>query len=82
MIQQMFGKMFGQTVNPMNAVNNMVKANPQLQNAYNMAMQITQGKSPEEIEKVANNLLSQNNMNLNDLMSAMQKQMGGNTPKS
>lgn len=64
--------------NPMAMMNMMIRKNPQLAQYVGMAQQMTQGKSPEQIQQIANNLAKQNGIDLNEVTNQMQQFMGGN----
>lgn len=64
--------------NPMVMMNMMVRKNPQLAQCFNMAQQMTQGKSPEQIQQIANNLAKQNGLDINQVNQQIQQFMNGN----
>lgn len=63
--------------NPMNLITSLIKQNPQLGQHWNTAQQMTQGKSPAEIKNIANNLLAQSGMSINEVEQMIWQFMGG-----
>lgn len=59
-------------------MNMMVQKNPKLAQYFGMAQQMTQGKSSEQIQQIANNLAKQNGIDLNEVANQIQQFMGGN----
>ena len=72
MMQQIMGSM-----NPMQMMNQMFGNNP----LFQRAMQMAQGKSPQELQEVARNLCQQKGLQFDNALSQMQKMgvdvMGG-----
>lgn len=67
---QIIGMLQGQA-NPMQAMMSMFGNNPQMQNILNMM----QGKSPQEMEKMVRQAYQNKGMDINSMMSQLQ-QMG------
>lgn len=69
-LMQMFNQIKGSN-NPMGMMSQMFGNNPQ----FKMAQQMTQGKSPAEIQQVINNVCQQKGIN-QDQLKQMAQQMG------
>lgn len=68
-------KMLQGVQNPMQMMQNMMGMNPQFQRA----MQMTQGKSPAELQQVCRNMCGEIGVNFDDVTAKM-RQMGLNVP--
>lgn len=68
-------------LNPMQMISGMIQQNPQLSQFWNTAQQMVNGKSPEQIQNIANNLMQQNGLDMNRVMQTIQRFMGGNMPR-
>lgn len=65
----------------MGIVNMMIQTNPQLRSAWNQAMEMAKGKTPEQGNTMIHNLANQMNLNLDDVekqANAMISQFSGN----
>ena len=64
----------------MGIVNMMIQTNPQLRSAWNQAMEMAKGKTPEQGNTMIHNLANQMNLNLDDVekqANAMISQFSG-----
>lgn len=65
----------------MGIVNMMIQTNPQLRSAWNQAMEMAKGKTPEQGNTMIHNLAKQMNLNLDEVekqANAMISQFSGN----
>lgn len=70
-IMQLMGMLQGGKMNPNAMVNMMISQNPQLKGAWDMANKMTQGKNPQQIQQVAQNLCNQNGIDINQIQNML-----------
>ena len=64
--------------NPQQMISNLLSTNPQLMQYVQTAQKMTQGKSPEQIQMIANNLAKENGVDMNQVNNMIQQFMSGN----
>lgn len=64
--------------NPQQMIGNILSTNPQLMQYVQTAQKMTQGKSPEQIQMIANNLARENGVDMNQVNNMIQQFMSGN----
>ena len=64
-IMQIMSMVQGGKINPNQIVNQMIGQNPQMKNAWDMANKMAQGKTPEQMQQVAQNLCKNKGIDFN-----------------
>ncbi len=64
--------------NPMGMINMAIQKNPQLGNCWAMTQQMTNGKSPEQVQQIINNIARQKGIDLQQAQQMFQSFMNGN----
>ena len=70
-------QMMGMMRNPKQAINSMFQQNLQGNPLFKRAQQMAEGKTPEQLQQVAQNLCQQKGIDLNQALQQFQSQFGG-----
>ena len=70
-------QMMGMMRNPKQAINSMFQQNLQANPLFKRAQQMAEGKTPEQLQQVAQNLCQQKGIDMNQAIQQFQSQFGG-----
>lgn len=70
-------QMMGMMRNPKQAINSMFQQNLQANPLFKRAQQMAEGKTPEQLQQVAQNLCQQKGIDMNQALQQFQSQFGG-----
>ena len=70
-------QMMGMMRNPKQAINSMFQQNLQANLIFKRAQQMAEGKTPEQLQQVAQNLCQQKGIDMNQAIQQFQSQFGG-----
>ena len=70
-------QMMGMMRNPKQAINSMFQQNLQADPLFKRAQQMAEGKTPEQLQQVAQNLCQQKGIDMNQALQQFQSQFGG-----
>ena len=70
-------QMMGMMRNPKQALNSMFQQNLQANPLFKRAQQMADGKTPEQLQQVAQNLCQQKGIDMNQALQQFQSQFGG-----
>ena len=70
-------QMLGMMRNPKQAINSMFQQNLQANPLFKRAQQMAEGKTPEQLQQVAQNLCQQKGIDMNQALQQFQSQFGG-----
>lgn len=70
-------QMMGMMQNPRQMANSMLRQNLQANPLFQRAMQMANGKSPEQLQQIAQNLCQQKGVDMNQAIQQFQAQFGG-----
>ena len=70
-------QMMGMMRNPKQAINSMFQQNLQANPLFKRAQQMAEGKTPEQLQQVAQNLCQQKGIGMNQALQQFQSQFGG-----
>ena len=70
-------QMMGMMRNPKQAINSMFQQNLQANPLFKRAQQMVEGKTPEQLQQVAQNLCQQKGIDMNQALQQFQSQFGG-----
>ena len=70
-------QMMGMMRNPKQAINSMFQQNLQANPLFKRAQQMADGKTPEQLQQVAQNLCQQKGIDMNQALQQFQSQFGG-----
>ena len=70
-------QMMGMMRNPKQAINSMFQQNLQGNPLFKRAQQMAEGKTPEQLQQVAQNLCQQKGIDMNQALQQFQSQFGG-----
>lgn len=66
-IMQLMSMLQGGKINPNQLVNMLIGQNPQMKNAWEMANKMGQGKTPDQVQQVAQNLCKNKGIDFNQV---------------
>ena len=70
-------QMMGMMRNPKQEINSMFQQNLQANPLFKRAQQMAEGKTPEQLQQVAQNLCQQKGIDMNQALQQFQSQFGG-----
>lgn len=70
-------QLMGMMRNPKQAANSMFQQNLQANPLFKRAQQMAEGKTPEQLQQVAQNLCQQKGIDMNQALQQFQSQFGG-----